>query len=482
MKLRLSLLALILSACSSGQIGIVDQDACLPDDSVDDTACLQEKLNALCSKGGTLHLATGIWNISRPKPVEGSRDNASLWMDCSNVKIEGEGKATVLMMTGDGYASDWTALRIAASPLGVPVSGVEASNFTIASDQAINLNEQTHLLMLGSTVNKGRGTITDVQLNYLHLRHPVISTVSGDCLRLVGEPDYYISWVDANHIVFEECDRSGVAVQRAVRHFTLDTPEFLKIGKAAIDLEPSSTGPIEDLTFNNIHGTESTVTIAGQSDAWTNRVSISDSTLHGRLGIAYSRNVSLNNVHISEQAKGGEGSLNIRGVQGLTIHGGSVRRLLGSAPGPAIKMSGASGNFTGDIVISGMLITNEIPGHVIDAESIEATRIVNSTITGADALSSGINVRATGRDIDGLIFQDNMIRGPLAYGVRLAGGPANVRKAKISNFTDAAVGGAGLRCENPSRFLEPIIHSSYNYTGPTAVSGCTNVRFVNQVP
>ncbi len=455
---------------------------CLPDDGLDDRVCIQAALDAAClTAGGTVFLDTGTWNVTRPAAVPGSRDNASLWMECSNLALVGDGPRTVVMMTGDGYGADWAAVRVSADLSGNPTERVRISDMVIASDDAYNLQEQTHLVMFGSTVN-APGRITDVGVHDVILRHPVRPEVAGDCLRFVGEAATPITVVDVGSVIFEACDRSGIAVQRGVQDVDFHDIVMIDIGKTGVDMEPTGTGPIARFSMRNMH-IEGGMTVAGQASEWTRDISVSSTHISGRLGLIYARDVSFTGVHVKDLATGSEGSLFIRASEDVKFVGGSVVRSSGSAAGAAVKMSGSNGTYPTNIKIVGSDITSEIAGPVVDIESLKDSNISNNAITGADAANPAVLIRATGRDIGGLEIVDNRIRGVFQFGVKLSGGPQNVTGAVISGNYSTGVTSAGLRCENPLKFTKPVIHAGYFYdTAATATSGCTGVSIVTQAP
>ncbi len=457
-------------------------DPCQPSDGVDDRVCLQAAIDATCrAGGGVLHLGAGTWNLSRPAKVEGPSDNASLWIGCSNLTLEGDGPATVLMMTGDGYASDWSGVRV-VSPLKVPTSRVTIADLTIASDESTNPNEQTHLLTLGPVVNQA-ATISDITIRGVRFRHPVVAAVSGDCLRMFGEPGAPVAGVDVGGVVFESCDRSGWAVQRGVESVDLHDARFLDIGKAAIDMEPSGLGaPIRRISMRGIETQRGAISISGsggttaEPPVWTEDVTLSDSHLGGRLGVIYARRVSISNVHVAEVAKGGEGVLHVRASENIAATNLTVRRLAGSVGGPAVKVSGANGVFPGELKLIACTLENQAEGHVLEAESVQDLTVAASSLLYSGPTGgafTGLKVTATGRNVDRLQLSGVRVLGPLRYAVVLAGSPAMVGSVQLAGASSSGATLAGLRCENPLKFSKSVAHSGGTYDGAAvATSGC----------
>jgi hypothetical protein len=192
--------------------------------------------------------------------------------------------------------------------------------------------------------------------------------------------------------------------------------------------------------------------------------------------------VNVSGVHVSETATGSEGSIQIRGSEDVTVQGGSVRRLTGSVAGPAVKVVGVSGTFPTRVKILGVEISTEIAGKAVEIESVQDLTFLGNTIIGSDATQSAVWVKATGRDIGGLVLSDNQLRGTYLFGVMLSGNPSNVVGASLTGNYFIGATSAGLRCENPAKFTKPVVHSGYFYDGvAAAASGCTGI-VVGQSP
>lgn len=453
---------------------------CAPNDGLDDSACIQAALDAACAAGDEVRLGAGIWNVMRPPIAGGNRDNASIWADCATGShLSGVGRPTVIMMTGDGLASDWSGIRFAG-----PSSGGSISEMTIAADLATNVNEQTHLLFFGSPVSPP-GPVTDVTARHLWLRHPVRPTeVAGDCLRFVGDVASPVSGIDVTDVVFEACDRSGVSIQRGSSHLGLHNLRFRNIGKTAIDMEPSGSPVIEYVAMSDLDvAAPSGISISGSGGSgtpvWTTNVTLEDSFVGGRIGITYAKGVSLSDVRIAETATSGDGSLLIRGSSDVTVTGGSVTRLAGSTAGPAVKLVGTNGTYSSGATLTGVHISTANAGAAtVDLESAQDVSLIGCTITSADATFAGVYSRATGQDIGGFIFTGNRFKGTLSNAFTLAGNPKLVGTALLTANTAP---GLGLRCDNPAKFTKPIVQASNHYGG-AAVTGCTGVSVVTASP
>ncbi len=493
-----ALLALVLLSCTcTGQpatssapqplmMRAADDPACQPGDGVDDRLCLNEKIATICrAGGGKLELGSGTWQTTRPASVPGNSDNASLVIpaDCRGLKIEGEGPPTTLMMWGDGFGADWAGMRTIGATRDVTISGL-----TFASDEATGLAGQSHLLVLAARI-ESPGQVTDFLLEGVHFRHPVIPGVAGDCLRMAGEEATPVQRVQGNDLVFESCDRSGWAVQRAVQYVTLRDPVFRNIGKTPIDMEPSGNGSITGIEIDHPRTDSHGISIAGSggngTPVWTTDVTIRDPEVKGMIGVIYSRDVKIIGGSVVDTADGAEGTINVKGSSNVLVQGVTVRRKVGSVAGPAIKAGGVSGHFPSDVTISDCTIEGGTDGHVVDLESLQEATVSGNAIsfTGPTAATwSGIKVTATGRNIDHLSIVGNRLRGPMKYAVQLAGSPLMVGAATVvANQSWGA--GAGLRCENPTRFLKPIVHLAGLYEGAAAaVSGCVGANVVPSFP
>ncbi len=222
---------------------------------------------------------------------------------------------------------------------------------------------------------------------------------------------YGVSGVEVDRITFQACDRSGWAVQCDVKRVDFHDSRFLDIGKAAVDMEPTCPGAIGWIDMYRLHvRDDDTISVAGQADSLTHDVTLSDSQVGGRVGITYSRNVTLSDVHIAGIAKGGEGSLHIRGGQDVRMLGGSIARLAGSVAGSAVKMVGANGFFPRDVTLSGVRITSELAGNVISIESATDVTMLGNTVVGP---GTAVWAKGIGQPLSGLLITTNRLRAPV---------------------------------------------------------------------
>lgn len=480
---KLATILLILTACgqttSQPTRAALITPACVPDDGIDDRACIQASLDAACAAGGgTVHLTTGHWVLTRAASAPGARDDASLWLECSDLALEGEGPATVLMMTGDGGGADWQGVRISASPTGDPTQRVEVSNLTIASDDAFNTSVEAHLLSLQS-VAAALGPISKVMIHHLVLRHTIAG--AGDCLRMVGDGSAPISMVDIGSVTFEACPRSGVAVQRGVQDVLLHDLTLCGVGKTAVDMEPTGTGPIQRFEMHHLQILTGGISIGGQSTVFTTDVVLASSHVNGRVGMTYASRVAISDTIIDTSPADGNGALQITASNQVVVTGSIIRRPGGTA-GPAVRIVGASGTYPSRITLSGNELENDTATDVISTESTQDMTVTGNEITGACATCNGFGARATGRDSGRFVINGNRFRGPLLYSVALAGNPNNLIGASVVGNQSTGVTGAGLRCDNPLKITKPIVHGSYYYDAGTATSGCTGVTIATQVP
>lgn len=479
------LLLVLLVACKDSPTQLKSVElifpTCSPDDGIDDRDCIQASLDAAClAGGGTVHLAAGRWQLNRAVDKPGPRDDGGLWLDCSDVRLDGEGASTVLMMSGDGFGADWQGVRISASQTGDPTFRVEVSNLTISSEDAFNVGGQTHLLEVQATVT-APGCISQVGLHNLYLNHTQPVNGAGDCLRFVGDVGAVVSQVDVGPAVLETCPRSGVSIQRGVQGMALHDLVLQTIGKTGVDIEPTGNSPVQHLLFGHLNVISGGISIGGQPNYFTQDVAISDSTINGRLGMTAARDVNITNVHVVQTAADGEGTLNIKGSDHIRVSNSTILRA-GGVVGPAIRLVGVNGVFPGHVTISGGSAENDTATDVIYMESAQDVSISGVEITGMAPANSAIYLRATGRDAGRLRVIGNTFIGPLLYGTLLAGNPANIIGATVVGNSSVGVTGAGLRCDNVLKITKPVIHAAYNYDSGTATAGCSGVLTPNQFP
>jgi predicted aconitase with swiveling domain len=307
------------------------------------------------------------------------------------------------------------------------------------------------------------GPVSDVSINHLRIRNTFRPTErAGDCVRLVGEAAGAVSHVDIGDVLFAECDRSGLAVQRAVSFVTLHNSIFKRgTVKTAIDFEP--TGPVgvggdSDFSIgNNVFG--SGVSLAGQpAPDMTTDITFSGNEVHGRLGVMNAARVSLTGNVIAYVADDAEAALSIKASEGIVVSGNIVRRLVGSTPGPVFKSNGSNGKFPTGILIDGNIFKNEVEGNPVELESVQKVTLSDNEISGSGAFS-GIFAKATGRDLDHLLIRGNRVSGTL-NGISLTGGPGSVGVVTVQGNPETT-----LHCENPSKFAKPVSHDMGAGTG-----------------
>ena len=456
---------------------------CAPNDGIDDSACIQAELDQECATGDKImHLDPGEWTFKKPTPVPGSRDNASLWVECG-LTIEGSGQGvTTLMMDGDSLATDWSLLRV-ASKANAPVVGFVLQDLTVAGDKVTNPDEQTHLVHFQSTP-QAPGVIQGSIVRRVTLRHPVVPDVSGDCLRFVGEAATPVVDTLVEDVTFEACDRSGIAVQRGVPGLTLHQLIFKNIGKTAIDFEPSGTGQIRDFSGSYLDIQGGGISLGGQSavDQRAVGLRLTDSKIVGGLGIIYANDVELDRLTIEAARTDDRGALNIQATEDVRVTRSSITRLAASVPGPAVRLIGHNSIFTRTVDLEGNRIVSQTDGDVIVIESAQDILVERNRVTYAGPQVGayyGVFARATGQDIDAIRVANNRFFGPLAGVSRVSGSPFFVRAVQIMGNIGP---GIGLRCEGTAKFAQAVVQGGgYLYTGP-ATSGCTGIAVVPQWP
>ncbi len=194
--------------------------AAIPNDGLDDRAAIQAALDSQhCAD-----LGPGVYDVS-VNPVPGVVGMASIALG-ANETIRGAGPATVLAFYGDAFNDDWRGIRLEGPDASVSDLYLDSSDLT-------NTEEQTHMIEV-IALNAG--------LHNLWINHPTrTGQAGGDCVRLLGEEAAPVSATITGN-TFVECDRSGVAVQRATYGLTITGNVFRLTGDQDIDAEMTGSG------------------------------------------------------------------------------------------------------------------------------------------------------------------------------------------------------------------------------------------------
>jgi len=441
----------------------------IPDDGLDDRVPAQQALDAASVSGGRVCFGAGHWRLSRA-PVGSYNRFSALSTHGAHVEIQGAGPATVLEVVGDqGAATTWV---ISVDP---GAHGITIRDLTIDTSATTNTDEQFHAIEVGNGI--GTGLVEDVRIEHVRFEHPAATDGSrkGDCLRLVGNtPQSAVRRVTVIGGTFTNCARSGIAIQRNVFDLIIQGNQFTQASDQDIDSEP--TGGVNDLNGsvsiigNIFHDNvaiaqgDFSVTIGGIGGPMA-RVIISGNIFEGR-GINFYRasDVVVTGNSFVATMESGYGVINSGNfLERVAITGNTIRR--SGFAGAAIRLIHQSGKSPGRLVISDNVITQDTASSGIALESDQHVTISNNDLTWTVPAPSGtgIQMRPVLRPADGIMISGNRVNAQgLLAAVYLGALPQNFRAVSVvGNMARGST--ASLRCDNPSGFEQPIVHTANNW-------------------
>jgi hypothetical protein len=439
---------------------------------------------AAAAGGGRVCFGAARWRLSRAPA--GSYDRfAALSTHGAHIEITGAGPGTVLEIAGDqGAGTLWV---IALDP---GAHDVTLRDLTIDTSAAVNTDEQTHAIEVGSGL--GTGPVEDVRIERVRFVHPAASDGSrkGDCLRLVGAgADTPVRRVTVIGSTFTSCARSGIAIQRNVFDLVIEGNQFTQAGDQDIDSEPTGSGldgsiAIVGNVFNDdvaLGQGDFSVTIGGISEPMA-RVTLANNVFQGR-GVGFYRvaDTTVTGNTFDATMKSGLGVIDIENVAArVVIQGNALRRR--GAMGAPIRVIHHSGGAASQLVIANNVLTNDTPGGGVDMESAQDVTVSGNDMswTVPAPSGSGVRLRSVIRPADGVMISGNRIAGSLFAGIFLGASPQPFGAVSIvGNMMRGSP--VGLRCEQSiaGNFTQPIIHVANRWEGPPQ---CPATSLVTSVP
>ena len=436
------LLALLASCVDPQSYGAV------PDDRADDAPAFQRAIDRAIADGADVCVGPGVWNLARPAGHIGSVD-----LTGGPIVIRGAGPGTVLRMSGPGHHRDWAGLYLKG------VRDVVIRDLAIDGSGATDTEEQTHLVELGPDTRDV--VIANVVLG--PMRGPdqrVGQGIGGDCVRLLGEPGHEVADVTIADSRLIDCDRSGVAFQRALADIALVRDTITGAGDTPIDFEPTGRGAITDvalvdLTIHHPAAAQSAwaVTLGGTGPDLASRVLLERSTLDGGgVGMINVADIELADNFITAHPRGGARptiSVIRRGAN-IRVVRNTIARPAGSDPGFVIRASHNNGAAPHDLTIEDNAIAQGTAHPVIGAISASGLAVRRNTIeyTAADPSISIVQASAVIADIAGLAVEDNDVRG--AAGALVAATlRADHKLSAVALHGNRGARLAAMRCQGP---------------------------------
>lgn len=435
--------------------GCVDPAAfgAVPNDLDDDAPAFQRAIDRAIELHQDVCVGPGVWSLERPAGRPGS-----LTITGGPIAIRGAGDATVLRMAGAGHQRAWRAIYVREA------RGVAIRDLAIDGRSATDTEEQTHLIELGPDTRDA--VIRNVVLG--PMREPgqrVGEGIGGDCIRLLGEPGHEVADVVIADSRLLDCDRSGIAVQRAVRDLTVVRTTISGAGDTAIDFEPTGRGAIDDVAIVDVtvrrpDGAQSAsaITLAGTDDDGAHRLLVQGSTLEGGISLLNVDDAIVADSAITAARANAAPTITVlRRASGIRLVNNTIARLASSGPGFALRIAHNNGSQPRGIVVEGNTIVQGTAHAIVGAVSAGGLELRRNAIeyTADDLGPAVVQVNADVADVTGIVVEDNGVRGTpsalvtasLRDGRKLAG--VSVRGNRAPNI-------AALRCNAVAAAFAPV--------------------------
>jgi hypothetical protein len=439
----------------------------IPNDGKPDTAAIQQAIDAAEASSGEVCLGRGTFELDRPNTT------ASLLVAKGNIVIHGVGPETVLEMTGDGSRAAWYGLWVTKA------SNVALRDLTFTATGTRNTKEQTHVVQIGPAASNV--SIDRVQFGPMRRRDQRVGEgAGGDCIRLLGEPDALVEDVTITHSTFVDCDRSSIGVQRGVRRVTVAHDSMSGTGDTPIDFEPSSTGPVEDLTFVDLKITRTpdaqgpfAMTIDGYGAEWpARRVVVTGCDISGGgIGMLNADDVVIADNHIRH----GPGVMDtihmMRVVTHVKVSHNTIERPATSPPGGVVGITHNNGGTPSSILVEHNELIQHTDFPIVAVTSASSVELRDNHLTyDGKAAVAAIDAHAIVDQIDDLVVADNRIDGAVKPVVLLAAQRAGIGRVSIRN-NRAAAATTGVQCLESAGQMRAPVDADANDFG-SATSSC----------
>lgn len=437
------MLALLASCLDPVAYGAV------PDDHRDDAAAFQRAVDQAIAASAEVCIGPGVWNLERVAGQIGS-----VRVTGGPVTLRGAGSSTVLRMSGPGHRGDWRALRFQDA------HEVVIRDLTIDALEATDTEEQTHLIELAPGTHDV--VIANVTLGPMRRADQRIGQgAGGDCLRMLGEIGREVAKVTIVDSRFVDCDRSGIAFQRALHDITLVRNTITGSGDTAIDFEPTGAGAIEDVTMVDLvidhprlAQSVFAIALAGIGQDLASRVLIDRAEIQGggvsMLNVA---DVEIADSVITSHPQAGEQATIsvIRRGTNIRLARNTIARAASAGPGFVIRASHNNGAVPHGLTIEGNTIEQATGHAVIGAISAGGLVVRRNVIDyrADDPRAPLIHASAVIADLDGITVEDNDVRG--VPGALVAASPdPNRRVTAVVVRGNRGAAGPALRCFGPA--------------------------------
>lgn len=372
-----------------------DDHGAVADDGQDDLIALRAALRAAEEGSRRVCLGEGTYHVTRdPRPNK--QWIASLI--ASGIKLAGAGRdrTTISMLGGIVNRRDW---RI------YDCSGVGCEVRDIAFDgsdrcpgwqegAALCTGDQTHLVQIN-------GPASDYVIERVRVTLPPLpyGSSGGDCIRLIGRFDAWVTNGVIRDVVGPNCDRSFIGVQRAVDGLLIEDVQSDIVGDQAVDLEPTGETSFDgqDIVRNVIirravlrRGPDAqgpyAIGVNGGGSSTIAHLRIEDSVIEdGGLFVSDVSDMSLVRLRLRNRATRAEPTLLAQKRVQLQLIDTTLERLPGSPPGSVLRVNEHSGNEPERVVMLGGAVVQGAEGVPISTVSLGSLVLVGTKVSFAGA-------------------------------------------------------------------------------------------------
>ncbi len=403
----------------------------VPNDGLPDQVAIQAAIDSAMAGSHEVCIPSGVWNLAKSA-------RASLRITGGPLRFYGAGPSTILRMTGDGGRGDWYGIDLRDAHT------IELRDFTIDALATFNTEEQTHLIQLAPGTHDSM--LTNLVLGPMRRDDQIVGAgAGGDCVRLLGEPVAPVERITITQSQFVNCDRSGISLQRAVRHIEISHLDIVGTGDSPIDFEPTAPGPIAYITMADLFIDRSadaqgsfSIAIAGHGPDVADHIVVKDCILQGG-GVSM---INVANVDIVDNdiASGEKPHANItmrRRASNITIKRNVLNRREIAPAGPMISATHNNGFAPKGVRIVDNQMRQETSAPMIEVQSATDIDVSNNQMqyAGQDTSQPIMWARSVIAAVGGVTIRRNTVRGRAGALLVVAAGKQVLGKIEVTNNT-----------------------------------------------
>lgn len=431
----------------------------------------------------TVCLGPGRWEMSRATVGSWSRVVSLVVHGKHHVTIAGVGPETVLAPTGDAGLGDWYGLEVTQG------ADVTVRDLTVDMSGLTNTEEQTHAVQV-----LGPQAGTRLSRVVFNLPHPATNR-AGDCLRLLGNAGALVTDTVVEVVTFEQCARSGIAIQRGVNGTLVLGSTSNAIHDAAIDSEPSAPGGNVGLQVVGSHFNDTgeaqgdfAVQLGGYDAPMSHVTLVGDDFARRGVWGYRTANATVTGCTVEGSPKvSGGGLLEFRNTTGDLVLSGDVLTRSGSVSGAVVRVVAQGGGAGQHVSLVGDRLTSSTPGQGVYMESVQDLTLADLDVdfTGPSTGNFCVSLRAVTRQLDGVDVHDVRCKAAAPGGalaaVYLSSSPGGVGSVSVhDNMSKNAT--QGLRCDGSGAFTRPVVYGGNNFDGTQAASASCPPSVATLVP